>query len=353
MVFRYLWPVTAIIMTVFAAYFHFADTDNNPVIFKGNNNILFAYNINEKLLWEPELPFNAETVLSPHMNKKLYSVGDIDGDKKNEIILSPNTQDDVTDLCGMVICINYNGKILWSWNEHKDVTFGTVTFSNNFYNKYIIIHDFNKDGIAEILCCFTHRIWYPTKIIQFDKTGNILNTFYHSGHLDPRLIIDIDKDGIDEFITGGTNNEYNSPVMMVFKWPHFSGHAPQTNSGYIYRDTDFDYRPPWLYLLFPNSLNFLNSNDRGTVSNIFLLPDNSLYVSNSIAGAGPKVLYFFDKTFQVNSLSVNDVFHYTFRPGENSTAWDVINKEEFLDHMSKIKFWNGKTWVDSFAVNER
>ncbi|WP_400166610.1 hypothetical protein [Fidelibacter multiformis] len=63
------------------------------------------------------------------------------------------------------------------------------------------------------------------------------------------------------------------------------------------------------------------------------------------------MMYFFDTSFTIKNMNVNDIFHYELRPDQGSNAWDAVDRDTFMDDMSKIKFWNGETWVDTFAVN--
>jgi hypothetical protein len=351
---RIAWPVLAIIFAFLSAYLFFTDRDRNPVSFKANGEHLLAYNSSGRLLWKYEFPFDVEPLLIPTRRSEYnyYAFGDIDGDEHNEVIISVNDFVRNPDYAGTTYCLDHTGKLLWTWNGHTEEYYGENYYDKNYYPVFHILHDFNKDGRAEILCMYQQHPWFPTKLIQFDQKGKVLNTFYNSGYLRTKLIKDFDGDGYDDIMFGGTNNGLRHAVLFVLKYPHFSGHSPQNNPNFIIRKEGANLNPPWLYMLFPKPSMFENVN-RTSIKNIFHLDNDSYLILNRIHTNDSFVMYYLDPQFSIETLTVNERFVNTYRPDGYDDIWDYYDREMFFKQMSQIRYWNGKTWVDTFTVSER
>lgn len=351
---RIAWPLLALVFALFSAYLFFGDRDRNPVDFKASGKHLLAYNGNGKLLWNHEFPFELDPILNPNKLSEYnyYSFGDIDGDQKNEVILTAIDHVINPKYAGTTYCLDHTGKLLWTWNGHTEEYYGKNFYDNNYYPIFHIMHDFNKDGMAEILCGYQQHPWFPTKLIQFDQHGQVLNTFYNSGYLITKLIKDFDGDGYDDILFGGTNNGHKHAIMFILKYPHFSGHSPQNNPNYIIHKEGADCRPPWLYMLFPKPA-MLKNVTRTTIKHIFHLDNNSYLVLNHLPHNESFVMYYMDSQFNIHTITVNEQFVNTYRPDGYSNIWDYYDQDAFFSQMSNIRFWNGESWVDTFVVNER
>jgi hypothetical protein len=341
---RVFWPLLSVILALVVFVLVYVDFDDNPAYYQFNGPILSAYNKNHKFLWNQEFQEDLEFLNEDRDNNyRRKAIGDINGDGKNELLFSLRR--------GQSLCINHKGKILWKYDDHQPAQYGENNYTNGYNAYFHTIHDFNKDGKNEIFIAYIHERYFPVKIIRFSEAGDVLDIFYNSGHINSSLIFDYDGNGNDEFFFSGTNNDYNQGIVFALKYPHYSGHSPQLNLRYVLKSDSADHRPPWLYLRFPRPDMLPEYIHRPTIAGIFRESENRMTVIMRIDDIS-HLNYFCDERFNVLSFDVGDTFFRQFNTPKQS-IWEQIDQKKFEEAMKKLQFWNGETFVDTFAVVER
>ena len=124
-----------------------------------------------------------------------------------------------------------SGKRLWSVvpdREEIAAAFGTEDV--NAGTMQYLDHqscDLDGDREPEIVARFTHSIYYPCALCWVAPDGRILGQYTNRGHFLDVLVADLDGDGKDEVLAGGTNNAlaYQGATLVLLDNTHFRGAA--------------------------------------------------------------------------------------------------------------------------------
>lgn len=94
--------------------------------------------------------------------------------------------------------------------------------------------DLDGDGRQELVAYFKHSPWYPAYLRMYirDRENRVYGTYFFSGHLTDVLVQDIDDDGKDEILAGGTNNarEYMGAMVVLLDGEHCRGASADANA---------------------------------------------------------------------------------------------------------------------------
>jgi len=158
---------------------------------------------------------------------KFYELSDLDGNGNKEIIIVTMNEGDQPNF---LYVLNSNGDKLWDYDfsKIKNIYNGS---SNRFIAWDLIVKDLWNNGTKNILVSLRNSPYYATDLVLFDKSGQILGNYWHPGNIYDIEVIDIDKDGINEIICGGVNNDWNSynsyyvPVISVLNPARMDGQA--------------------------------------------------------------------------------------------------------------------------------
>lgn len=129
------------------------------------------------------------------------------------------------------------GDLLWSFTP--DVTPAVAAFGADVFSTgrmgcgWIGTADLDGNGEPELLAKFGHSLYYPTCVVRFDRSGQVLNTYWSKGSIQAILTLDPDADGKDEVYLGGTNNSplYQGATVIVLDEDHFFGVAADVPAG--------------------------------------------------------------------------------------------------------------------------
>jgi hypothetical protein len=136
-------------------------------------------------------------------NDDIYLSGDIDGDKKAELIVV-----NASTKCAAVFkLINGNLTCIWYNNCNPNVGLGGW---NNFYNTKYILHDFNQDGREEIMFVNPSNLWCTIK--KFDINNQYWPDYYCN--YGSGLICGWPISGSDNYVAGNFGSNSNRENLL-------------------------------------------------------------------------------------------------------------------------------------------
>ena len=195
--------------------------DNNPYSLDVKENKILVYNKEGDLLFTKSssgLPnYDLVTLINWTFGKRRYlSLQDIDSNGKKALLVTGEYSMYGFYKSDSVYCFNSDGSLRWvispedakhnyapSWKRTRWGVRDFFTVKTQTGNKlYVIANDDSYAG---------------TVVSQVDtKTGKILSSIYHSGWITAEDHFDIDGDGNEEIILGGTSS-FDKPSLMVLK----------------------------------------------------------------------------------------------------------------------------------------
>lgn len=343
--------------------------DLNPVTLKTQSSILSAFNKEGDLLWKKNIDgipdYGIDSLKSWVYGQKRYlNLVDIDGDGKNELLISGRLEDSGLFRTDSLYCFNNDGTLRWvaspenkkfdyapTWKRtHWDVTefFTVKTKSGTKLFVYAPVASFGGTILSSI---------NPID-------GRVLSSIFHSGYSVSQYHFDLDKDGNDEIILGGTSS-FDKPFLMILKSDFLMGVMPDhfTKQSFIKGNALY-------YILLPvSSLGKLLSTTSGSyVSNIYRYNKDGIAVlSNDVAWNEKTQItlqFAFDSTFTCKSVtggtSYGVFYDKYYKKGLLKTPIDSLYKslkdsvlywdgDKFVNYPAKNKYWDEPFKLPGYA----
>ncbi|HEX2695378.1 MAG TPA: VCBS repeat-containing protein, partial [Acidobacteriota bacterium] len=264
-------------------------------------------------------------------------IKDLDGDGRAEVLFSTQTQDEFNE--GELICFGSKGDVRWRVRTGREMRFGEEDFSADYRIYGLVVTDLDGDGQSEIVVDSVHRPNFPCQLLILDHAGKTLGEYWNSGHFNDIVIHDLDGDGKPEIIAGGTNNEYRSGCLTVFRADRIRGASPQSRDEYLGRGLDPGTQE--FYVLLPRTDVEAVETPQAAVAAIDVLKNDR--ISAVMLNSGLYYDFGFDfRTMEVRSSHRFEQFHS--RAAAKGEVKSILDDGYFKDLRDRIRFWGRNGW---------
>ncbi|MFA7287995.1 MAG: hypothetical protein WC055_03855 [Melioribacteraceae bacterium] len=332
--------------------------DMNPVSLDNKNGVLQAFNSEGEMIWSKPTGSKSgnediDSLMRWHgfVQGKYVSLLDIDDDGKKEVLMTRFGESD-TFVDGYLYCFNNDGTQRWvaspedsKFNYAPKWTRTSWRFDDFFTVK-------TKSGIRLFVIAHV-RAFAGAVVSSLDpETGEITSSIYHSGNFSCKSCFDVDKDGEDEIIIGGTSS-YDKPVIVILKsdllmgeMPSLKNSKPEIKGNSLYyivlpiskMEELVKYPSP------PNVALIMKTNDDG-----FSVLANERFITYNNTMQLP---YVFDKSFKCLDVSMGNSYGYAYDDYLKDGTFKIPFKEYKKELIDSVKYWDGDKLVDYPTKNK-
>ena len=333
-------------------------SDRNPEYARAKDEFLVAYNKSGEELWRQHIGLNFDeeimkSSLGHDIGDKIIKTFDLNNDGKKEILAIVGFS--VFSKRNSVTCYKSDGTINWIFSFSRRMTFGNYEYFDDYGTSELMVQDINGDSLAEIFVVYNHALYYPSALLRLDAlTGNLMEEYWNPGAIYSLAHYDLDGDGRDEIIFGGTHNGYNTAFMGVLKPGQMSGHAPAPPA---YTPAGYELNPSQKYLLFPRSdLAEFSTAPRSNVPGIRFIQDGTVFidVNEVYRKTGSLIMYFsFNQALQCIKVDVSDqfrMFHEQMRAEGKVTQ--TIDARYFEALRRGVQYWDGEGFTNQISKSQ-
>ncbi|MFQ6070214.1 MAG: hypothetical protein ACE5LC_06790 [Candidatus Aminicenantales bacterium] len=329
---------------------------SNPSGFLVKSNVIYFINRKNEYLWDVKLETakRKDIQYSDYFEgKRKIDFANIDTDKENEVVIFLRNYD--PEKRALAVYDN-NGREIWKKRfefrkKYKDKTL----IPRPFNVECLKFEDVVGDKKPEILALWRHEDRFPSALIIYSLSGDILYSYYHTGHA-YEFWVEESPGGSKEIFLIATNNLLNGDgVLAVIDCSDLeSGTCPpftipedlldfkETIEKYV----PLDPVPAHLkyYVRFPhNELSRLTLPSWIHPSMEYLGPDGTR-VSVLYDTPNCRLFYSFDTFFRLQFVLPNINFEKTwnilYREGKISLSLE----EAVCKAAESVVFWNGSDW---------
>ncbi|MCR4396028.1 MAG: hypothetical protein NUW07_04740 [Candidatus Saccharicenans sp.] len=323
----------------------------HPIMIELHNSSLFARNPDKQLLWVFTLrrPFRPDSLQQKFV--------DLDRDGEEEILVSGDYLSE-EKISSELFCLTRAGKMLWSYQPGRRVKTLTDEFSNHYLIKAFEAARFNRQSREKsVLLIANHTTWYPTQILLLDARGKVQGEYWHAGHLgrETLLVEDLDEDGWEEIIAGGTNNDFQQACLLVLDPRNIGGCSPASGNPEFQfaglKDGSQEY-----YLLLPRTtINQTMASRNYTTSIEIFREEKVLEVTTHEFSkeASCRMIYNFDFRFNPLFSRPTDVLIEAVKELVTSRVLPPHAETELRSLKDRIKYWDGQAWVNIPTRNKK
>jgi len=135
---------------------------------------------------------------------------------------------------GAFVLLNEQGREVWRYSVPQ----GECIYEDEgevydlFLATHIVPYDLEGDGEQEILVVFVHNNFYPTKLMIFEMSGEILAEYWHPGYFRTIAIGSVGDPSSDPMIVVSASNNriqdtwWHAQTLFAFDGLHIAGQAP-------------------------------------------------------------------------------------------------------------------------------
>lgn len=345
--------VALIVAAVLALYPTHHIMDKNPSYARAKDEFLVAYNKEDETIWKKHIgPKYDESIVTALGGYYLATI-DLDGNGRNEIIGIFGGFPVHSPLMSSMICFSDNGDERWKFGYHRQMTFGTEKFSDDYQFVGIMTGDFTGDGNPEIAAVARHDPYWPTSVVMLNaKDGTFRQEYWHCGWIYDINHKDMDKNGIEELFLVGVNNAFLRTSITVLDPRYVSGCSPTTAQ---YSPSDIPLGLEKYYILLPLSdLSTRPPSSNNWIGYLSFKGDGSIEIKSEEPFDKERydLLFYFDSTMKCIKVRPTDDFVRFHRKMEAEGKLKTIVDEQYLDNLRRaVQYWDGDKFVLEPTMN--
>lgn len=268
---------------------------------------------------------------------------DLNNDGFLEVLFSVSTEDEYGS--DKFYCFGKNGKEIWTFTVERKIQFGKEIFAD-FKIIGFDANDFNGDGSYEIVIFSNAVLRYPSPLYVLNNKGIELGEYWNSGQYNDYGVADLNKDGNEELVVVGVNNEYKTAFMMVLNPFNLHGGSPQKSASYA--SNEVGPGSQFYYMLFPRSdvskvLSILEGTKR-----LRIISNPGFYVTMKYSEL------MFELDFDLNLIRVIPGTRFQLNHKilkSEGKIYSILNDEYINNLAQKLLYFNGVEWVSNSAMS--
>jgi hypothetical protein len=348
--------------------------DKNPSYAVVQNHTLFVYNQSNEVIWTKNVEgFPDFPKLPPSSDRKpvwLYDasyylklddgdravpvkVFDIDGDQKNEVLISSGVIAGYSVVLSpdSLYCFNADGTLRWIYApDRRGIKFGAADFSqpSNWHIRRFIRIQKTANKNVQLFVLSTHLPSWPTRVAELDPpSGKELRTYWHTGGLTTAVVTDLEGDGTSELVLAGINNAFNKVCIAVFDPDEFGGVGPTSD---LWKPVNLPAAKEKYYVLLPkveglpssipyNVVAYIQAPDAG---GLFISTNEAIFDSWKDQSHFGGIVYTFGPRMEVTNVIAGSPFEKSLeRAKREGFAENLVLDEQFYSRLKQsVMYWD-------------
>lgn len=324
--------------------------DSTLVVLNGQGHPLWRYdtevfNLRTEEFYRSRYQVKARSINdAPHL--PLVMIKDIDGDQRIDVLLAVKTKDEFNE--GRLLRFDERGKLVWSFEAGRELRFGDTVFARDYRIEGFDLNDFDGDGRTEIFFLAYHKPDFPCQFGVLSRDGRLVGEYWNSGYLSDVVFSDLDRDGRQEVLAAGLNNEYGKGCLIVFSPDRIAGGSPQRSPSYACKGLAPGSETA--YLLFPRTDVDLFHYPVETIMSIDALRNGSFYLNAQLSRVFFEVSPALDVVYVHSSHLFQRLHAEAIRKGDVQSRLDP----DYFERLRRdVLYWNGTDWVPERTPNLR
>ena len=305
-----VWAAAATAVIVVAAAGYLLSTRKGPPArFRHEFKSLVVTDERGRELWRKSLQETFHRLAAPEELLATYRAwfGDLDRDGRVELLYtySPASLETNSET---LFCFADDGREKWRFVPGRTVSSRQATFPRCYNGIAFRLLPPSRDGTRRIVVTAHHNPRYPSQAVVLSHQGAVLGEYWHSGHLGPMELADLDGDGSEEVLLTAISNGYQAAALLVLDPANLGGASHEENPDYQLQG--FEPGREKARILFPRTCINRKYHPYGVPGRLAVQGDSiEVAVSERIVARGapvPLVFYHLNRNLELTDVVVND-----------------------------------------------
>jgi hypothetical protein len=328
--------------------------DHIPSYARTKDEFLVVYNRSGVELWRKHVGWGYDANVGPgsiasHPERALTTY-DVDGDGIPEVLAVfgwTNLRDTIAPPANTILCFNADGSERWRYAVHRQVTIGAQSYTDNYRIYQMLVGDFERKGIPQVIIAASQEPWFPNVLIRLNaNNGSYVSEYWHPGVIPFVVQKDLNGDGIEELLMAGQNNRYGQACLVVLDPRKITGYAP-TPAQYV--PTGMPKGQEMYYLMFPVTDMKKGWIDVSNQATKLAIREGGLLevaVVEPVYDYKAEVYYYFDSTMTCVGVRGSDHFTAVHKRYEEQGRFTHKLGDEYYEDLRRgVLYWDGSKFL--------
>jgi hypothetical protein len=323
---RNVWPAVLLAALLLSALLFIVlnrsstDDPEGPKKVSVNRNMIYIENSKGDVLWK----FNHGDITTQRGVGDIIDMANIDDDPQNEVIAC--IYDWLHKDKFNITLFDHDGREISKRMMEPEHTFSKIEIKN-FFRPMPVKFARSKNNETLIISKWVHMERFLSIVACHNLKGDLVSQYLHTGNLDSSMkLIDLDGDGCDEIVLGGTNNLLNGEaIICVLPLEGFYGINPPYRVEPEYKKETYNLEKYIAdKIVKGNQLNYLRFKKTGYLSTY----RKEHFISSTIAYYSDNIIHFHLNEWEIIPkkpvTGVNFAFDGNFALKEVMASGDLL-----------------------------
>jgi hypothetical protein len=164
---------------------------------------LVARGADGKVLWQKDV--SPRTALLAVDEAVPPLLADLDNDSRDEVVFAYRTGGEDPQDKDRLLCFSGKGGELWTYRPGGTLVLGGTAVPDAYFIKAASASGRRADGTRFVVVVANHRVLGASQVTVLDFGGRRIGEYWHAGWIFDTLILDCDRDGVDEIALVGVD----------------------------------------------------------------------------------------------------------------------------------------------------
>lgn len=145
---------------------------------------------------------------------RMVAFSDLNGDGRKELLFvyRPITE---ARSGNTLFCFSDRGRLLWRFRNERSISTRVERFSPPYLAVFVLTLPPARDGSRRVVFVSHHLSYYPTQAAVLSPRGELLNEYWHSGHIRYGEVARLENPTREALLLAGVSNSYKTSTLIA------------------------------------------------------------------------------------------------------------------------------------------
>ena len=254
---------------------------------------------------------------------------------------------------------------LWEFDADLDIDYpnDNAIIDGDMFPTSLLISDVDSSGLQRVFITARHTQYYPTVLLELDAdSGYVRQRYDHAGDIAALVARDINADGRQELVFGGTHNGYLMAIFGVLDADNISGRGLgegnyQVGEGPTHHEILYGrWKKSPLATFSPNpypTIDKIKNHDNNDQGSLTFFVKGAIQSTASGIRTAAMFHYTLDLSLKPLSIGTNSIFDNLWRMAQLEGFIDIpLDNDSRQSMLDLAEIWTPEGWKRMVDVGD-